>query len=227
MASAAGLALSNPDFFLARPEKQVELLDMLARYGTVQGKVMAHTLLSRPNPRGGKRVTRGRRKGRPTLAVQAVLKARRSEAMNPEAYRAALFRVGQRDFEVWTISPHTGSKADILSAGTSKREALRVLREHNRRIDELRERRNPGVSTALSRRRGNRTVHQNPDLLVLGANPPIKDVETIGRVEEIKYHRITDGKPYKHTFKKRPFLVLLSDGSFQVRHPGVKLWGDL
>ncbi len=86
---------------------------------------------------------------------------------------------------------------------------------------------NPGVSTALSRRRGKRTVRQNPDLLVLGANPPINDVETIGRVEEIKYHRITDGKPYKHTFKKRPFLVLLSDGSFQVRHPGVKLWGDL
>lgn len=55
-------------------------------------------------------------------------------------------------------------------------------------------------------------IHENPQLAVVGANPPM------GRVIEIRYRRDRGKYPgyYRHVFRRHPVMVALADGSLKI-----------
>lgn len=57
----------------------------------------------------------------------------------------------------------------------------------------------------------------NPHLAIFGANPKARIVKELGKVVEVRYKRQDDGGFYKHTFRTRPRLTALSDGSLWIR----------
>jgi len=69
-------------------------------------------------------------------------------------------------------------------------------------------------------------THVNPTLAVLG-NPPGQVLSTHTYGGAIRYRHRQDGKDYRHTFGAGSSILLLRDGSIQIKHPTKRLWEDM
>ena len=93
------------------------------------------------------------------------------------------------------------------------------------------------ISTSTRRRNGVTGYEflENPALLGVVSNPPPELVAEfrdnpepieLGRVIQIKYKHAQNGKYYRHTFDKKPSILLLPDGRVEIFHPTLRLWDE-
>jgi len=80
-----------------------------------------------------------------------------------------------------------------------------------------------GLLVVAARSGAFRARRENPDLMLLGMNPPGVWSE---RVLQLDYIHSDNGQPYTHTFRPGVQMQALEDGSVRLFHPRRKIWKE-
>lgn len=207
MAAAAESALRSPDYFMARPTLQAELVDMARRYP-------ADRFRQKKNPGQKARAFIGKKIRR--LAREGMRAPRRVAAAYALARRGGFRSV-----------PKRARRNPALSESSMWRRVREIARKLAAKDFTLaRELEDISWAALQQLRRG---VHENPTLAVLG-NPPrgvagVLSKHTYGG--SIRYRHSQDGKDYRHTLGSGAHILLLRDGSVLLQHPTKRLWEDM
>lgn len=242
MAAAANSALRSPDFFMARPAMQEELLDMARRYvknprGTHRNPV---DLSERAAWAFVRRSAQELRRQFPEaasitgelakFATQMIAQLKRGVHVNPLLGVIGnppgwdWGRLRQQDLFTGQIDPiqvrkSLGKAAWLGKApGYVKAEVQKALARltHDQFLSQVMGYRAHGT---LGQRRFKPGGPKN--------NPPDGVAGTLAeRVYEIRYRHASDHKDYKHSFGPGVRITLLKDGRAVVWHPAKPVWKD-